>query len=105
MRYDSKLNDKHLKSDSKLGAAPANKIKVKAEKYRDLILFLEIGAFIHDLGKLSSFFIISKAKSAVTRDFHGQILFIDLVSYGKGKFFIAKCQAPGNIFLKFFYFT
>jgi hypothetical protein len=85
MRYDSKLNDKHLKSDSKLGAAPANKLKVKAEKYRDLILFLEIGAFIHDLGKLSSFFIISKAKGVFTRDFHGQILFIDLVSYGKGK--------------------
>jgi len=85
MRYDSKLNDKHLKSDSKLGVAPTNKLKVKAEKYRDLILLLEIGAFIHDLGKLSSFFIISKAKSAVTRDFHGQILFIDLVSYGKGK--------------------
>ncbi|MCX6087575.1 MAG: hypothetical protein NTV78_00115, partial [Caldiserica bacterium] len=74
MRYDSKLNDKHLKSDSKPGAAPANKLKVKAEKYRDLILFLEIGAFIHDLGKLSSFFII-------------------LISYGK---VIPKCQAPGN---------
>ena len=80
-------------------------LKDRVEKYRDLILLLEIGAFIHDLGKLSSFFIISKAKSAVTRDFHGQILFIDLVSYGKGKFFIAKCQAPGNIFLKFFYLT
>jgi hypothetical protein len=93
MRYDSKLNDKHLKSDSKLGAAPTNKLKVKAEKYRDLILLLEIGAFIHDLGKLSSFFIISKAKGAVTRDFHGQILFIDLISYGK---VIPKCQAPGN---------
>jgi len=61
-------------------------LKDRVEKYRDLILFLEIGAFIHDIGKLSSFFIISKAKSAVTRDFHGQILFIDLVSYGKGKF-------------------
>jgi hypothetical protein len=93
MRYDSKLNEKHLKPDNKLGAAPANKLKVKAEKYRDLILLLEIGAFIHDLGKLSSFFIISKAKSAVTRDFHGQILFIDLISYGK---VIPKCQAPGN---------
>jgi len=93
MRYDSKLNDKHLKPDNKLGAAPANKLKVKAEKYRDLILLLEIGAFIHDLGKLSSFFIISKAKSAATRDFHGQILFIDLISYGK---VIPKCQAPGN---------
>jgi hypothetical protein len=62
-----------------------DKLKDRVEKYRDLILFLEIGAFIHDLGKLSSFFIISKAKSAITRDFHGQILFIDLVSYGKGK--------------------
>jgi hypothetical protein len=75
-----------------------DKLKDRIKKYRDLILFLEIGAFIHDIGKLSSFFIISKAKSAVTRDFHGQILFIDIIAGNKlltGKV-IPKCQAPGN---------
>jgi hypothetical protein len=74
MRYDSKLEDPVTSS-----GRHKDKLKDRAEKYRDLILLLEIGAFIHDLGKLSSFFIISKAKSAVARDFHGQILFIDIV--------------------------
>lgn len=50
----------------------------KIEKYRDLILLLEAGSLIHDVGKLSSFFIISKTKGFITRDFHGQIIFIDL---------------------------
>jgi hypothetical protein len=68
MSYDSKHN---------------KELKDRIKKYRDLILLLEIGAFIHDIGKLSSFFIISKAKSAVTRDFHGQILFIDIIAGNK----------------------
>jgi len=68
MSYDSKLKDK---------------LKARIERCRDLILLLEIGAFIHDLGKLSSFFIISKAKGTFTRDFHGQILFIDLIAGNK----------------------
>ena len=56
-------------------------------KYRDFILLSEIGALLHDLGKLSKFFVISKArvptagtskpKSTLVKDFHGQILFID----------------------------
>ncbi len=50
----------------------------KVEKYRDLILFLEIGAYLHDIGKLSSYFVISKAKGSKAKDFHGQILFVDL---------------------------
>lgn len=50
----------------------------RISKYRDLILFLEAGALLHDVGKLSSFFIISKAKGLLTKDFHGQIVFIDL---------------------------
>jgi len=96
MRYDSKLEDPETRLILNLfqdSGRHKDKLKDRVEKYRDLILFLEIGAFLHDLGKLSSFFIISKAKSAVTRDFHGQILFIDLISYGK---VIPKCQAPGN---------
>lgn len=50
----------------------------RVKKYRDLILLLEAGALLHDVGKLSSFFIISKAKGLLTKDFHGQIIFIDL---------------------------
>ncbi len=46
-------------------------------KYRDFILLSEIGALLHDLGKLSRFFVISKAKNTSVRDFHGQILFLD----------------------------
>ena len=68
MSYDSKHN---------------KELKDRVKKYRDLILLLEIGAFIHDLGKLSSFFIVSKAKGASTKDFHGQILFIDLIAGNK----------------------
>lgn len=49
-----------------------------SENYRDLILLLEVAALLHDVGKLSPFFIISKAKGFVTKDFHGQIVFIDL---------------------------
>ncbi len=47
------------------------------ERYRDLILLAEIGAYLHDIGKLSSFFVLSKAKGKTVRDFHGQILFVD----------------------------
>lgn len=50
----------------------------KISKYRELILLLEAGALLHDIGKLSSFFIMSKAKGFNTKDFHGQIVFIDL---------------------------
>ncbi len=46
-------------------------------KYRDLILLAEIGAFLHDIGKLSKFFVLSKAKNMRIKDFHGQILFLD----------------------------
>jgi hypothetical protein len=46
-------------------------------KYRDFILLTEIGAFLHDIGKLSKFFILSKAKDTHIKDFHGQILFLD----------------------------
>ncbi len=46
-------------------------------KYRDFILLAEIGAFLHDVGKLSGFFVLSKAKSMRIKDFHGQILFLD----------------------------
>ncbi|MEA3313951.1 MAG: hypothetical protein U9Q18_06215 [Caldisericota bacterium] len=48
-----------------------------AGRYRDLILLAEIGAYLHDIGKLSSFFVLSKAKGKTVRDFHGQILFVD----------------------------
>ena len=46
-------------------------------KYRDFILLAEIGAFLHDLGKLSKFFVLSKARNTHIKDFHGQILFLD----------------------------
>lgn len=45
--------------------------------YRDFILLTEIGAFLHDLGKLSKFFVLSKARNTHIKDFHGQILFLD----------------------------
>lgn len=48
----------------------------------ELILLLEIGAYLHDIGKLSSYFIFSKAKGSAALDFHGQILFLD---YKTGK--------------------
>uniref|UniRef100_A0A7C4Y456 Uncharacterized protein n=1 Tax=Caldisericum exile TaxID=693075 RepID=A0A7C4Y456_9BACT len=46
-------------------------------RYRELILLLETGAYLHDIGKLSRYFITSKAKGIVGKDFHGQIIFID----------------------------
>ncbi len=49
----------------------------KSVKHRDFILLSEIGALLHDLGKLSRFFVISKAKNTSVKDFHGQILFLD----------------------------
>ena len=49
----------------------------RSVKYRDFILLSEIGALLHDLGKLSRFFVISKAKNTSVKDFHGQILFLD----------------------------
>lgn len=56
------------------------KFHSRIERYKDLILLLETGAYIHDLGKLSSFFIISKAKGVSAKDFHGQIIFIDMLN-------------------------
>ncbi|MGB9833208.1 MAG: hypothetical protein ACPLPP_06875 [Caldisericum exile] len=44
---------------------------------RNLILLLESGTFLHDIGKLSRYFITSKAKDIKGLDFHGQILYID----------------------------
>lgn len=58
----------------------SQRLECKAQNFRDIILLLEIGAFLHDLGKLSPSFIMSKAKGASTRDFHGQIIFMDLIS-------------------------
>ena len=52
-------------------------ISRKAHYFRDLILLLEVGALLHDIGKLSSAFIASKAPSSNISDLHGQILFID----------------------------
>ena len=46
-------------------------------KYRELILLSEIGAYLHDIGKLSRFFVLSKARGMNVKDFHGQILFLD----------------------------
>jgi metal-dependent HD superfamily phosphatase/phosphodiesterase len=40
-----------------------------AGRYRDLILLAEIGAYLHDIGKLSSFFVLSKAKGKTVKDF------------------------------------
>jgi hypothetical protein len=58
----------------------SQRLECKSQNFRDIILLLEIGAFLHDLGKLSPFFIMSKAKGALARDFHGQIIFMDLIS-------------------------
>ncbi len=52
--------------------------KAKSDsKYRKLILLSEIGAYLHDIGKLSRFFVLSKARGMNVKDFHGQILFLD----------------------------
>ncbi len=51
--------------------------KKLSSKYRDLILLTEIGAYLHDIGKLSKFFVLSKARNMNIKDFHGQILFLD----------------------------
>ncbi|MCI4463622.1 MAG: hypothetical protein JHC30_05565 [Caldisericum sp.] len=47
--------------------------------FKKLILLLEVGAFLHDIGKLSRYFLTSKAKGIKGLDFHGQIIFIDLM--------------------------
>ncbi len=52
--------------------------KTKSDsKYKELILLSEIGAYLHDIGKLSRFFVLSKARGMNVKDFHGQILFLD----------------------------
>ncbi|BAL81688.1 hypothetical protein [Caldisericum exile] len=45
--------------------------------FRDLILLLEVSVYLHDIGKLSRYFISSKAKGIKGLDYHGQILYID----------------------------
>ncbi len=52
-------------------------VKKSYSIYRNLILLSEIGAYLHDLGKLSKLFLLSKAKRMKVKDFHGQVLFID----------------------------
>lgn len=49
----------------------------KTEATKNLILLLEVGVYLHDIGKLSAHFIESKAKNNSTKDLHGQILFMD----------------------------
>jgi predicted transcriptional regulator len=49
----------------------------KSAEYRNFVLLCEVGAQLHDLGKLSRLFVLSKAKNTNIKDFHGQILFID----------------------------
>lgn len=43
----------------------------------NLFLLAEMGAMLHDLGKLSKHFIESKAFDSTIPDYHGQILFMD----------------------------
>ncbi len=49
----------------------------RTEDTKNLILLLEVGVYLHDIGKLSMYFIASKAKNNSTKDLHGQILFMD----------------------------
>ena len=69
---------RRMKRKSSQAVALRNSVEqIAGRRYRDLILLAEIGAYLHDIGKLSSFFVLSKAKGKTVRDFHGQILFVD----------------------------
>lgn len=71
------MKRKGLQSSSQQSSQFADTNRGFMDKYRDLILLAEVGAYLHDIGKLSSFFVLSKAKGKTVRDFHGQILFVD----------------------------
>ncbi|MGC9125418.1 MAG: hypothetical protein ACP5GW_04765, partial [Caldisericaceae bacterium] len=74
-------------------------ISKKVNYFRDLILLLEVGAFFHDIGKLSSAFIASKVPSSKISDLHGQILFIDrgYLSDEGSEWKKSSRQIPGNL--------
>ena len=71
------MKRKGLQSSSQQSSQLADTNRGFMDKYRDLILLAEVGVYLHDIGKLSSFFVLSKAKGKTVRDFHGQILFVD----------------------------
>lgn len=52
-------------------------ISQKINKYSDFLELCNIGALLHDLGKLDKDFLISKEPGSQVKDYHGQIIFKD----------------------------